>query len=134
MQERSRAHSLGSCAQEGFECNGTECNPAGLCVCLYRDKHREIVLIGAKQSFFTFFFVWKPWSHLAFNQGKCVCVCLCMHVHGAGPTSSMGVNFISQETSTILYCGDEFPGDIERSVCYRYCSVCSWQRSHGGHF
>lgn len=45
-----------------------------------------------------------------------MCVCLYIHVHGAGPTSSMGVNFISQETSTILYCGDEFPGDIEFSV------------------
>lgn len=63
-----------------------------------------------------------------------VCVCLCIHVHVAGPTSSMGVNFISQETSTILYCGDEFPRDIECCVCYRCCSGCSWRRCHGGHF
>lgn len=45
-----------------------------------------------------------------------MCVCLCMHVPVAGPTSSMGVNFISQETSTVLYCGDQFPRDIQCSV------------------
>lgn len=63
-----------------------------------------------------------------------MCVCLGIHVCVAGPTSSMGVNFISQEASTTLYCGGEFPRDIECSVCYRYCSGCSWQRCHGGHF
>lgn len=60
-------------------------------------------------------------------------MCLCMHMPVAGPTCSMGVNFISQETWTILYCGDEFPRIVECSVCYRYCSGCSWQRCHGGH-
>lgn len=41
---------------------------------------------------------------------------LCMHVPVAGPTGSMGVNFISQETWTILYCRDEFPRAVECSV------------------
>lgn len=126
---------LKSWPQEGFECNGTECNPAGLCVCRRpgdREKHKEIV--GSKQSFFPFFFFCMKAMVIWFLIRESVCVCLCIHVHGAGATSSMGMNFTSQETSTSLYCGDEFPRDIECSVAGVDCSGCSWQTCHGGHF
>ena len=39
-----------------------------------------------------------------------------MHVPVAGPVSSMGVNFMSQETAIILYSEDEFVRDFQCSV------------------
>lgn len=57
VQERSEPHGSGELCSGRFECDGTECNPVGLCVCAqetWRQRETQgdsLILIWAKQSF-----------------------------------------------------------------------------------